>query len=139
MTVVHSTQWPKIIVGATDAERLNALALAAEARLPDVSEALLDELERAEIRPDDAVPGDVVAMGSTVRFLDEAHGTDLTVRLVYPAEADISDGRISVLTPIGAGLLGLSPGQTILWPDRDGRERSLRVLEVLRETPVPAA
>jgi regulator of nucleoside diphosphate kinase len=52
------------------------------------------------------------------------------VQLVYPAEADIEAGRISILTPIGAGLIGLREGQSILWPDREGRERRLTVVRV---------
>jgi regulator of nucleoside diphosphate kinase len=37
---------------------------------------------------------------------------------------------ISVLTLVGAGLIGLSAGQSILWPKQDGRKRSLTVLRV---------
>ena len=53
-------------------------------------------------------------------------------RLVYPGEADIAVGKVSVLSPVGAGLLGLKAGQSIQWPDRDGRLRALRVLKVSR-------
>ena len=41
--------------------------------------------------------------------------------LVYPPEADIDAGRISVPTPIGTALLGLAEGQSIDWTARDGR------------------
>ena len=71
-------------------------------------------------------------MGATVQFLDEVSGRRRTVELVYPQDADIAADRISVLTPIGAGLIGLSEGQTIAWPDRDGHTRLLRILEVRR-------
>ena len=68
-------------------------------------------------------------MGAAVRFsLDGAEPR--TVRLVYPGEADIEQGRISVLTPVGAALIGLTAGQSIEWTDRDGKSRSLSVLEV---------
>ena len=53
-----------------------------------------------------------------------------SVQLVLPGEADIENGRISVLTPVGAGLIGLSPGQEIEWPDIEGRSRKLRILAV---------
>ena len=36
------------------------------------------------------------------------------------------------MTPIGAGLIGLAEGQSIAWPDREGRVRLLRVLKVRR-------
>jgi regulator of nucleoside diphosphate kinase len=54
------------------------------------------------------------------------------VTLVYPAEADIAEGRISVLTPVGTALIGLRAGQSITWRTRDGRKQ---VLTVLRVTP----
>ena len=123
---------PPIIVSETDAQRLTALAIQKEATAPEAAGLLLDELERAQVRPDDRVPPDVVGMNSTVEFVDESHGQSRVVQLVYPGEADISAGRVSVLTPIGAGLIGLSAGQSILWPGRDGQARELKVLRVER-------
>jgi regulator of nucleoside diphosphate kinase len=52
------------------------------------------------------------------------------VTLVYPGEADIGQGRISVLTPVGAALIGLSKGQSIDWATRTGETRRLTVIEV---------
>lgn len=57
--------------------------------------------------------------------------------LVYPTGADASAGRISVLAPIGAALLGLAAGDTITWPLPDGREARIRILTV--ESPAAAA
>lgn len=131
-TTARAPARPPIILSETDAQRLSALAIQKEAAAPEAAGLLLDELERAQVRPDDRVPADVVGMNSTVEFVDEAHGQSRTVQLVYPAEADIAEGRISVLTPIGAGLIGLSAGQSILWPDRDGNKRALKVLRVAR-------
>lgn len=104
--------------------------MAAEDRVPQVSELLLNEIGRAKLHGADRIPGNVVTMYATVRFVDEAGGKESTYQLVYPAEADISAGRISILTPVGAGLLGLREGQSILWPDREGKERELRIVEV---------
>ncbi|GEP07041.1 hypothetical protein MOX02_50790 [Methylobacterium oxalidis] len=52
------------------------------------------------------------------------------VTLVYPGEADIGQARISVLTPVGAALLGLSKGQSISWTTRTGAGKQLTVLDV---------
>jgi regulator of nucleoside diphosphate kinase len=52
--------------------------------------------------------------------------------------ADIAQGKISILTPIGVALLGLSEGQSIAWKTRDGREQRLTVLAV-EEAGEPAA
>jgi len=131
-SVAKPSTRPPIVLGQTDAERLSALALQHEAANPGVAQLLLDEIARARIRPDHAVRSDIVGMNSTVEFRDEAHGRERTVRLVYPTDADISDGRISVMTPIGAGLIGLAAGQAILWPDRRGEKRVLRLLRVVR-------
>ncbi len=123
---------PPVTLGETDADRLFHLAEQAELTAPGASHGLLGELMRAKVRPDARVPPDVVGMNSTVDFVDEAHGATRSVQLVYPAQADIAQGRVSVLTPVGAGLIGLAEGQSIAWPDREGRVRLLRVLKVRR-------
>ena len=117
---------PPIQLSETDADRLFLLI----DRAPADRSGLRQELERAQVRA--CVPTTVVAMNSTVEFLDDAHGETRTVQLVYPGEADIAVGKVSVLSPVGAGLLGLKAGQSIQWPDRDGRLRALRVLKVSR-------
>ncbi|WP_325053327.1 GreA/GreB family elongation factor [Sinorhizobium meliloti] len=58
--------------------------------------------------------GNVVRMGSTVEYETDTGGRR-TVALVFPINADISEGKISILTPIGTALIGLSVGQSIMW------------------------
>ncbi|MGH9809734.1 MAG: GreA/GreB family elongation factor, partial [Terriglobia bacterium] len=89
-----------------------------------MSAALLSELERAELLPETALPTDVVRIGSIVDF-EVDDGRFLTVELVLPENADINAERISVLTPVGAALIGLSPGQSMEWSGNDGKERVL--------------
>ncbi len=121
---------PAIQIRETDAERISNLAMEAEDRLPQVAELLLDEINRATIVEDSRLPQNVVALQSTVKFVDEASGIERTLQLVYPQHADIAAGRISILSLVGAGLLGLKPGQSISWPDRAGKQRALRIMEV---------
>ncbi len=121
---------PHLIMAETEVERLSTLALQMEQSAPLAADMLLREIERAEVRPDTDMPDHVVRMRSTVRFEDDAHGAARSVLLVYPKEADIAAGKISVLSLVGAGLIGLSVGQSIQWPDRDGHERLLRILKV---------
>ena len=123
---------PPIVLSETDAARLSALAVQNEHALPVAAGLLLDELQRARVRPDHRMPADVIGMNSEVEFVDEAHGRARTVKLVYPTEADIGAGKVSILTPVGAGLIGLSTGQSILWPDRGGQKRALRIVRVAR-------
>lgn len=126
----HEDAHPPITLTKTDAERLSALALQMEQTAPLAAGLLLDEIERAEILADHDMPDDIVRMHSTVEFIDAGHGRPRTVQLVYPSEADIASGKVSVLAPIGAGLIGLRARQEIRWPDLDGHRRSLRILKV---------
>lgn len=119
---------PALVITADDHHRLTMLAEAASDRAPDVAETLLQELDRAKVVKDGAAPVDRVRMGSTVAYTSDAG--ERTVRLVYPGDADIEAGRISILTPIGAALIGLSPGQSIKWTARDGATHQLTVTEV---------
>ena len=97
--------------------------------MPDVASVLTEELERAHVLAD-GHPAQTVCMGSEVRFRDDSTGTVQTATLVYPDNADISHRRISVLTPVGAALVGLSAGSSITWETRSGELRRLTVLEV---------
>ena len=121
---------PPIHMIDAQADMIADLAYNAEARLPQVSALLIEEIDRAKIYAADKIPADVVTMGATVEFVDEHSGADRTVQLVLPGEADIAAGRVSILTPVGAGLIGMREGQTITWPDRDGQERQLRIVKV---------
>jgi regulator of nucleoside diphosphate kinase len=124
------TRKPAIKLGRTDHERLTLLADGFADRNPAVAEALLAELDRAGIVEDGRLAADTVRMGSRITYATE-DGERRTVTLVYPADADIAEGRVSILTPIGAALIGLSPGQSIDWEARDGRRHKLTVEAVL--------
>lgn len=107
-------------------------------RLLGPSAELQQELDRAIVVSSEAMPPDVVTMGSRVRYVDETTGDRRTVEIVYPEEAEASRGRVSVLAPVGAALLGLSAGRAIEWEFPDGRLRRLRVEEVVLK-PAPDA
>jgi regulator of nucleoside diphosphate kinase len=88
------------------------------------------KLARASVLPADRVPADVVTMNSRVRFRDgeaERHA-----KLVYPGEAD-GRGRVSVLSPLGAALLGLSAGQQVQARFPGSAPRRIRVEAVLSQ------
>ncbi|WP_420962957.1 nucleoside diphosphate kinase regulator [Brucella sp. IR073] len=120
---------PRIIVSDVDHKRLTILAEDAYDRFPEVAEELQMEMERAKVVPASAVPADVVRMGSTVEFRSDS-AQQKRVTLVFPGEADIAQNRISILTPIGTALIGLSAGQSISWTARGGRRYELTVLRV---------
>ena len=126
---MQAKQKPDIVIRDADHSRLSTLAEGLLDRLPEVAGELLTELERAKVLPAASFPANAVGMGSTVEYTTE-DGSSRRVTLVYPDEADIAKGRISILTPIGAALIGLSEGQSISWTTRDGRTRRLSVTRV---------
>jgi len=88
------------------------------------------ELERGQLVAPGDVPRDVITMNSTARLTDLDTGEDLAYTLVFPKDADIRQGRISVLAPIGTAMLGYRVGDTFEWPVPEGKRR-LKVEEVL--------
>ena len=121
---------PQIKMTKDDHERLSQLASFATDRSPEVADVLADEVDRARIVGQRACVADLVQMGCMVEFRDDATGKVQAVTLVYPGEADIEQGRVSVMTSIGAALIGLSLGQSINWRTRTGIVKRLTVLDV---------
>ena len=121
---------PRIILTAADHEKLSVLANAAAHTMPEVAAELAEELDRAHVLPQGKRAADTVCMGCEVDFRDDMTGRVQTVTLVYPNEADISKGCISVLTPIGTALIGLPVGKSIDWTTRTGETKRLTVLRV---------
>jgi regulator of nucleoside diphosphate kinase len=121
---------PPITVMEDEARRLSALASSSAVLFPRVAHFLAREIERASVVADNSDLRDVVRMGSQVRYSDDKTGEVRDVVLVYPHEADITLKRVSVLTPVGAALIGLSVGQAIEFHTPGHNKRSLTVLGV---------
>lgn len=121
---------PAIHVIDSEYDAIADLAMRIEPSQPELARHLLSELERAEVCAAADMPAGVVTLNSRVEFVDEGSGTRRTIQLVMPAQADIAAGKVSILTPVGAGLIGLSMGGEILWPDREGHARTLRIVSV---------
>lgn len=95
-------------------------------------EALLAELNRATIVDPRDIPGDVITMNSLVVFCDIESKDELEYWLVFPEAADISQRKISVLSPIGCALLGYKIGDTISVNTPKG-EKKLKVEKILHQ------
>ena len=126
---------PPIHVLAEESDLVANLALRVEHRQPVVAAMLLEEIERAELHEPGTMPADAVRLGSGISFLDERAGQVRSVHLVLPADANIAEGRISILTPVGAALYGLRAGDAIDWPDIDGNERRITIVRVTQPSP----
>ena len=124
------SQLPAITISTRDFDRLCAL-LERVYDQPTVVPELFDELDRAAIVAPDAMPKTVVTMNSMVRFANEDTGQEHEMELVYPHEIDGTPGKISVLAPAGAALLGLSVGDRIEWPLPGNKKLHVRLLDVV--------
>jgi regulator of nucleoside diphosphate kinase len=122
----------ELIISRQDFGRLDVLlGGTARGQIEKVREFLLDELARARVVDESKVPASVVAMYSTVEFRDEDSGHRMVATLVYPHETDAAGQAVSVLTPVGAALIGLSEGQSIAYETPDRRLKTLTVLRVI--------
>lgn len=119
---------PPVAIARSEHARLAGLADILARRNPDLAEQLFTELARADVFPDDA-GRNVIRMGSTLDYRTDL-GERRTVQLVFPGEEDIAAGRVSVLTPVGVALIGLSPGDEMEWTTRDGRLQRLTVMRL---------
>jgi len=121
---------PPIAITRHDFERLSRLADSTIEKFPQAAEFLAREVERAHLIEDfQQLPG-LVTMGSVVEFRDDATGQVRRARLVYPEEAKTDGQTISILTPVGAALIGLAVIQSIEFKTPHGAWRSLTVRSV---------
>jgi regulator of nucleoside diphosphate kinase len=128
--MTEQAQLAPIAMSENDAERLAELSSAASNRFSKVADFLVREISRARILADGEEAPGLVRMGSVVEFRDAASGQARTVALVYPEAADVSAGKVSILTPIGAALIGLSVGQSLQYQTPSGEWRTAEVLAV---------
>jgi regulator of nucleoside diphosphate kinase len=85
--------------------------------------ALAGELKRGKVVPSNQVAPDVVTMNSKVSLRDTDSGETMTYRLVFPKDADVDQGAISVLAPVGMAILGYAVGDVVEWPVPSGVRR----------------
>jgi regulator of nucleoside diphosphate kinase len=126
---------PPIVLCASDHDRLQKAAFGALLASPRLAGPLLEEVDRAQVVADGALGPDAVRLGSWVEFTDGVEGPLRGVRLVETPACKAAGHELSVLSTEGAALVGLRTGQTIVWPDRLGRDR---VLTVVRAGPHPS-
>lgn len=122
-------------VAFTDAdyERLNNVAALYAS---PCSVLLKEELARGRILDRRATPKSLVTMNSRVRIMDLCTGIVRRVTLVYPQDAVPEESRISVLSPLGVALIGLSAGQSIFWRHPSGTRIQLKVIKVEHQAPL---
>ena len=88
------------------------------------------ELDRGQLVAPQDVPHDVITMNSRACLLDLDTAEEMIYTLVFPKEAGIDQGKISILAPIGTAMLGYRVGDVFEWHVPDGIRR-LKVKTVL--------
>jgi regulator of nucleoside diphosphate kinase len=121
----------QIYITKNDNERL--MELLKEKRPHDTyDEALLHELKRGIIVDSKKIPADVITMNSQVKFTEIESNASLTYWLVFPQDADISKNKISILSPIGCGLLGYKVNDIIPVKTPTG-EKMVKVEKIIHQ------
>lgn len=108
----------QIFITEFDLERLEGLiekACRMSTRDGKHLEELEQELLKADVVPPSGIPPDVITMNSRVCLRDMETEKDLVYTLVFPEDADLEAGKISVLAPIGTAMIGYRVGDTIKW------------------------
>ena len=118
---------PAVYVWEADYERLANLA---RSHVTPGAALLARELERAIVVGEREAPRNFVRLGSVVEFRDLLAGRTRRLQLVPPDQADIDRGRVSVVTPVGAALIGLKPGDTFNLNTEDGRPQALVIVSI---------
>jgi len=133
MKKTTTAQHRQIVITEFDLERLQELIEEMQ-DLPSRDNRYLDELSeellRAEVVAPEEIPPQVITMNSRVRLQDLDSKAELEYTLVFPPEANLDQGKISVLAPVGMAMIGYRVGDTISWKVPVGLKR-LKVKKIL--------
>lgn len=127
---MEPTPSPERTLTQTDHARLTRL-IAKSGQPPPAAEAMQDVLDCSDVVPSPAVPPTVVTMYTQALLEDPRDGSEYALTLCYPADADPAAGQVSVLSPIGAAMLGLRVGEVASWRAPTGEARSARIRSIL--------
>ena len=122
----------ELLITESDFDRLKHLVDSPRYRVTHamLTATLRAGLKRSRVVGAASVPEGVVTMNSKLRVRDLKSGESETYTLVFPDDADINDGRLSVLAPLGAALLGARAGDVVEF-DAPAGVRRLKVEKVL--------
>lgn len=122
---MHATLYGERTLTTLDHARLRRL-------LPgdQLSSPLGDLLDAADVVPARDQPADLITLYAQVELLDRYTRRRQLLTVCCPDDAEPSSGFISVLSPVGLGLLGLQAGAVARWPTPSGEEGSAEILAV---------
>lgn len=126
-------QRPPLLLSRGDRRRIQGFALNALLGEPRLAGPLLREADRASVVADALMPATVAGVGSWVRYRDVGPGVTRRAQLVAKPPTETRPDELSLLDPVGAALVGLGVGQSILWQDDLAGPRLIEVLSVTRD------
>lgn len=129
-SVYQNNNTQPVIVSETDFALLHKLLGNSVQSANDFS--LLHELNRAIVVKKEAFPPHAIGINSTVCILDLESQTEKTFTLVMPVRADIRNGLVSVLSPMGTALIGFREGETVSW-QMPGGLKHFRITRVIND------
>lgn len=122
---------PPVYVRRSDLPELWRIAKHARQTATE-AELFLEEFDRLRVA-DDTNASDFVRLQSSVVYKDLRTKRQRRIRLVRPGAQNGEENDVSLLSPIGAALVGLAAGAIFRWAEPDGKLRAIKVLEVTQE------
>jgi regulator of nucleoside diphosphate kinase len=118
---MNARERPPVVMGALEFARLHSLLTTGlKEYFPDGASALRRTLMRASVVPTSAVPDDVIAVGALIVYREDRAQRWQQATLVYPWDEEGDSRRLSVFSPAGASLVGLSIGGAASWRSPSG-------------------
>jgi regulator of nucleoside diphosphate kinase len=108
----------QVIITKQDYNRINRSLTEAKARnsiKKEEAEKLMSELKSAKIVDQAEIDKDVVTMNSIVKIHFQNNKTNMEFQLVYPADADLKQKKISIFSAVASALIGYKVGDEIDW------------------------
>ncbi len=108
----------QIYISNSDMKRLKELIIVAREFGKEDEKYIKDlegELERGKLVKSQDIPSNVITMNSKFRLLNIDTQEEKIYQLVFPGIANASQGKISILAPIGTALLGYKVGDIVKW------------------------
>jgi regulator of nucleoside diphosphate kinase len=136
IAVARAKRNPLVTIADAEFDRLDALASPRGAADDPVAGFLAAELDRAIVRPADEIGPNIVRMNSRVAFRIGTRRDTAVRTLVYPEEyarQRARDDCLSVMTPLGAALIGLRVGTGMSYKTGNGATQYVTVEAVLHQ------
>lgn len=92
-------------------------------------EVLCRKVSKGEIVDSCKIRPDIVTINSRVQLKDLDTKKEILITLVFPDDANIEQGKLSILSPMGTAILGYSQGDVIKWEAPSGI-RHIRIVKI---------